>query len=88
MAAGLDATEGGPVSYCLPYSRMPLDASVTALGARCELLAGLRETGAVPHLETFGGCMLGPAVPAEPAGRDQRAGVPVLPRSTACAASR
>ncbi|MDH6124007.1 hypothetical protein [Kitasatospora sp. GP82] len=23
LAAGLDATEGGPVSYCLPYSRTP-----------------------------------------------------------------
>ncbi|MEC3978303.1 methylaspartate mutase, partial [Amycolatopsis sp. H20-H5] len=23
IAAGLDATEGGPVSYCLPYSRTP-----------------------------------------------------------------
>ena len=26
--AGLSATEGGPVSYCLPYSRAPLDASI------------------------------------------------------------
>ena len=61
--AGLDATEGGPVSYCLPYSRMPLDASVQNWERACELLAGLRETGAEPHLETFGGCMLGQLCP-------------------------
>lgn len=61
--AGLDATEGGPVSYCLPYSRMPLDASVQNWARACELLAGLRETGAEPHLETFGGCMLGQLCP-------------------------
>jgi methylaspartate mutase epsilon subunit len=27
---GLDATEGGPVSYCLPYSRRPLREAVDA----------------------------------------------------------
>src|SRR5581483_6686062 len=63
IAAWLDATEGGPVSYCLPYSRMPLDASVQNWARACELLAGLRETGAEPHLETFGGCMLGQLCP-------------------------
>lgn len=61
--AGLDATEGGPVSYCLPYSRMPLELSVQNWARACELLAGLRETGAEPHLETFGGCMLGQLCP-------------------------
>jgi methylaspartate mutase epsilon subunit len=61
--AGLDATEGGPVSYCLPYSRMSLDASVRNWARACESLAELRETGAEPHLETFGGCMLGQLCP-------------------------
>jgi methylaspartate mutase epsilon subunit len=61
--AGLDATEGGPVSYCLPYSRLPLAASVRNWAHSCELLATLRERGADPHLETFGGCMLGQLCP-------------------------
>jgi methylaspartate mutase epsilon subunit len=61
--AGLDATEGGPVSYCLPYSRMPLEVSVRNWARACERLAALRETGAEPHLETFGGCMLGQLCP-------------------------
>ena len=63
IAAGLHATEGGPVSYCLPYSRMPLDASIRNWVECCEMLAQLRETGAEPHLESFGGCMLGQLCP-------------------------
>ncbi len=63
MAAGLHATEGGPVSYCLPYSRAPLDASIRSWARCCELLAGLAETGVEPHLETFGGCMMGQLCP-------------------------
>lgn len=62
-AAGLHATEGGPVSYCLPYSRVPLDVSIRNWARCCELLAGLREDGAEPHLESFGGCMLGQMCP-------------------------
>jgi methylaspartate mutase epsilon subunit len=61
--AGLHATEGGPVSYCLPYSRTPLGASVRNWSRCCDVLAGLAETGAEPHLETFGGCMLGQLCP-------------------------
>ncbi len=61
--AGLHATEGGPVSYCLPYSRAPLDASIRSWVRSCELLAGLAETGVEPHLETFGGCMMGQLCP-------------------------
>jgi methylaspartate mutase epsilon subunit len=61
--AGLHATEGGPVSYCLPYSRAPLDASIRSWARSCELLASLAETGAEPHLETFGGCMMGQLCP-------------------------
>ena len=63
MAAGLHATEGGPVSYCLPYSRMPLDVSIRNWVECCEMLAELRETGVEPHLESFGGCMLGQLCP-------------------------
>ncbi|MFJ7254130.1 methylaspartate mutase [Streptomyces sp. NPDC098085] len=60
---GLDATEGGPVSYCLPYGRTPLVDSVRNWQESCERLAELRATGAEPHLETFGGCMLGQLCP-------------------------
>jgi methylaspartate mutase epsilon subunit len=63
IGTGLHATEGGPVSYCLPYSREPLDASIRNWARACELLASLAETGAEPHLETFGGCMMGQLCP-------------------------
>ncbi|MFF5635782.1 methylaspartate mutase [Streptomyces sp. NPDC012825] len=59
LDAGLDATEGGPVSYCLPYSRTPLPTSVDAWARSCELLASRPGT----HLESFGGCMLGQLCP-------------------------
>ncbi|WTP28249.1 methylaspartate mutase [Streptomyces sp. NBC_00203] len=60
---GLDATEGGPVSYCLPYGRTPLLDSVRNWQESCDFLAGLRAMGTEPHLETFGGCMLGQLCP-------------------------
>nr|WP_244200513.1 methylaspartate mutase [Micromonospora arborensis] len=64
VAAGLDATEGGPVSYCLPYGRVPLDESVRNWAHCSELFARLREYSPVePNLETFGGCMLGQLCP-------------------------
>ncbi|MDX3854826.1 methylaspartate mutase [Streptomyces sp. AK02-01A] len=59
-AAGLEATEGGPVSYCLPYGRTPLRESVKNWTLTCALLAGSART---PHLESFGGCMLGQLCP-------------------------
>ncbi|WP_371503187.1 methylaspartate mutase [Kitasatospora sp. NBC_00374] len=59
-AAGADATEGGPVSYCLPYSRVPLSQAVSAWSECCRLLADLAEP---IHLESFGGCMLGQLCP-------------------------
>jgi methylaspartate mutase epsilon subunit len=59
----LGATEGGPVSYCLPYGRTPLSESVRNWEMSCELFAQLRDTGMEPHLETFGGCMLGQLCP-------------------------
>jgi methylaspartate mutase epsilon subunit len=61
--AGLHATEGGPVSYCLPYSRVPLDVSIRNWARSCELLAGLRDRGPEPHLESFGGCLMGQLCP-------------------------
>ncbi|MFB0633186.1 methylaspartate mutase [Streptomyces sp. AB3(2024)] len=62
-AAGLDATEGGPVSYCLPYGRTPLAESVENWARSCELLAELVPAPRVAHLESFGGCMLGQLCP-------------------------
>ena len=58
--AGVDATEGGPVSYCLPYGRVPLAQAVRDWARCCELLA---ERGGATHLESFGGCMLGQLCP-------------------------
>ncbi|MCX5200088.1 methylaspartate mutase [Streptomyces sp. NBC_00237] len=60
---GLDASEGGPVSYCLPYGRVPLRESVAHWAQSCEVFATLRERGGEPHLETFGGCVLGQLCP-------------------------
>ncbi|MEO6088379.1 MAG: methylaspartate mutase, partial [Umezawaea sp.] len=56
ISAGLHATEGGPVSYCLPYSRTPLDESVRNWAHCCDLLLEADHPGGRPHLETFGGC--------------------------------
>lgn len=63
IEAGLEVTEGGPVSYCLPYGRSSLAASLAAWGRSTRLLAALAERGTVPHLESFGGCMLGQLCP-------------------------
>lgn len=62
-ALGLTATEGGPVSYCLPYGRTPLAEAVREWAVCSELFAELSGTGAEPHIETFGGCMLGQLCP-------------------------
>ncbi|MCS0606479.1 methylaspartate mutase [Streptomyces sp. LP11] len=60
VEAGVDATEGGPVSYCLPYSRAPISEAVKAWAQCCELIAEQPEP---MHLESFGGCMLGQLCP-------------------------
>ncbi|MEW1842384.1 methylaspartate mutase [Nonomuraea angiospora] len=60
---GIGASEGGPVSYCLPYGRSPLRVSVNSWKRACDLLVRLREQGVEPHLETFGGCLLGQLCP-------------------------
>jgi methylaspartate mutase epsilon subunit len=59
LRAGLHASEGGPVSYCLPYSREPLETSVRSWSRACDRLAERRESDVEPHLESFGGCMMG-----------------------------
>lgn len=61
--AGLDATEGGPISYCLPYGRTPLTKAIDAWTRCCELLGQEAEQGRVLHLESFGGCLLGQLCP-------------------------
>lgn len=63
VAAGLTASEGGPISYCLPYSRTPVERSVANWEASVAVLARLRDQGLEPHLETFGGCMMGQLAP-------------------------
>ncbi|WP_092923238.1 methylaspartate mutase [Actinopolyspora alba] len=60
---GLDASEGGPVSYCLPYSRVPLEDSIEAWARACERFAATSGRGVLPHVESFGGCMLGQLCP-------------------------
>jgi methylaspartate mutase epsilon subunit len=59
-AVGLEATEGGPVSYCMPYSRVQLLKAVEAWAQSCQLLA---DTTAHCHIESFGGCLLGQLCP-------------------------
>ncbi|MEU7283537.1 methylaspartate mutase [Streptomyces sp. NPDC045431] len=63
MRLRLNATEGGPVSYCLPYGRTPLAEAVQNWADCCRLYSRLRELGIEPHLETFGGCMMGQLCP-------------------------
>ena len=63
LAAGLDATEGGPVSYSLPYSRIPLRAAVDAWARCAETLAARPRADGPGHIESFGGCMLGQLCP-------------------------
>ncbi|OON81122.1 methylaspartate mutase [Streptomyces tsukubensis] len=60
VEADVAATEGGPISYCLPYSRAPISEAVKAWAACCELIA---EQPDPMHLESFGGCMLGQLCP-------------------------
>ncbi len=60
---GMDATEGGPVSYCLPYGRVPLARSIDNWREATERLATESAPGVIPHIETFGGCLLGQLCP-------------------------
>ncbi|WP_314177791.1 FAD/NAD(P)-binding protein [Streptomyces winkii] len=64
VAAGLSASEGGPVSYCLPYSRLPLaEAAPAWADASRRFAEGSAARGRRAHLETFGGCMVGQMCP-------------------------
>lgn len=63
LAAGIDASEGGPVSYCLPYSRVPLREATASWSRSAALLAEQADSGVLCHLESFGGCMLGQLCP-------------------------
>jgi aspartyl/asparaginyl-tRNA synthetase/glutamate mutase epsilon subunit len=63
LAAGVHVSEGGPVSYCLPYSRVPLRTAARAWARAVRLLARQAERGVHCHLESFGGCMLGQLCP-------------------------
>ncbi|OKI61460.1 methylaspartate mutase [Micromonospora sp. CB01531] len=63
LRTGVDATEGGPVSYCLPYSRVPLRDAVDSWARCCAGYTRLRDLGVEPHLESFGGCLLGQLCP-------------------------
>jgi methylaspartate mutase epsilon subunit len=63
VRAGLSASEGGPVSYCLPYGTTPIRESVRNWEECCALFARLAAAGVEPHLETFGGCMMGQLCP-------------------------
>ena len=63
LASGLYATEGGPISYCLPYSRMPLTEAVPAWRESAETLAEAEAAGQPVHMESFGGCLLGQLCP-------------------------
>jgi methylaspartate mutase epsilon subunit len=60
LDVGLDATEGGPVSYCLPYGRIPLAVAVQAWEESCRILSDGTECA---HVESFGGCLLGQLCP-------------------------
>jgi methylaspartate mutase epsilon subunit len=58
--AGIDAIEGGPISYCMPYGRVPLAHCIAAWHEAITYWATAgREAGAIHHLESFGGCMMG-----------------------------
>lgn len=57
---GLEVTEGGPLSYCLPYSNVPVTQSVAAWNEACRILV---DGSDFAHIETFGGCMLGQLCP-------------------------
>ncbi len=61
MDAGIDAIEGGPISYCLPYSRVSLKDSVKSW-VNCSQMYAEAGNG-THHIESFGGCMLGQLCP-------------------------
>ncbi|WP_143305924.1 methylaspartate mutase [Chitinophaga vietnamensis] len=59
--AGIDAIEGGPISYCFPYGRIPLARSMEAWRTCCQLFGAASDDPW--HIESFGGCMMGQLCP-------------------------
>lgn len=53
---GISATEGGPISYCLPYSQTPIREAVREWQKSIEIFQSI---GSSVHIESFAGCMLG-----------------------------
>jgi len=49
-------TEGGPISYCLPYGQLPLKDAIASWERSCLILADYPTKS---HLESFAGCLLG-----------------------------
>ncbi|MBM3468359.1 MAG: methylaspartate mutase [Alphaproteobacteria bacterium] len=49
-------TEGGPVSYCLPYSQLSLKEAIDSWRQACLILGEYPQQS---HLESFAGCLLG-----------------------------
>lgn len=62
VESGVMATEGGPISYCLPYSRTPLKDAVNSW-RQCVNMAAIGGAFGPLHIESFGGCMLGQMCP-------------------------
>ncbi len=59
--ANIDSIEGGPISYCLPYGRIPLSQSISSWMKCCEIYA--KAGNGLYHIESFGGCMMGQLCP-------------------------
>lgn len=63
-AAGIDAIEGGPISYALPYGRTPLARTVPAWRENARFWAEYGAArGIAYHLESFAGCLMGQLCP-------------------------
>tara|TARA_R110000868_G_scaffold6550_8_gene37122 strand:- start:30744 stop:32027 length:1284 start_codon:yes stop_codon:yes gene_type:complete len=66
IEGGFSATEGGPVSYTLPYSCLPLRDTLRYWREALQcLVKSADRRGIEVHHETFGGCMMGQACPPE-----------------------
>lgn len=55
VEGGIYFSEGGPLSYCLPYSRVPIEQTLLNWTKSLTLLSEYPSA----HMESFGGCMLG-----------------------------
>ncbi len=61
VETGIDASEGGPISYCFPYGKVPLKESIRSWQTCSEIFAAVEHKKY--HLESFGGCMMGQLCP-------------------------